>query len=146
VGLRACLAHKEPDVLGVDVHTSKESQERIAGGDLFLDLGVAGRHRLVHLPREGIFDVITGSNRHFGRGARDFFTLDVAGQMAIGDITRATIVVDVPEDASGNHLEEVAWRPEKVTFSIDGRDVFTRAFDPSPVVRFSAPLPLSFPN
>jgi hypothetical protein len=53
-------------------------------------------------------------NPHFQPGMTDFFTIDVAGQFMIGDITRAVI------EFEGGSADE-AWTPESVELSIDGR-------------------------
>jgi hypothetical protein len=61
-------------------------------------------------------------NPHLKPGSRDFFSIDVSGQMVIGDITQFTIQFD--RKLTG----EDEWKPLEVTLSIDGRDVFRRKF------------------
>jgi hypothetical protein len=125
-GLKACLAHSEPDVIGLSVRTSPTSAAVISG-EVLLDLGVAGQPKLRHLPMERSLPALMEEHPHFRPGTSDFFTIDLAGQIAIGDISHAQILFDQgPNDA--------AWRPEAVTLSIDGRDVLTRSFDTPPAV------------
>jgi hypothetical protein len=130
-GLKACFAHAEPDVLGLVVHTHLTSD--LLSREVFLDLG-DDRRKLRHL----LMRDLTGDlelNPHLQPGTRDFFTIDVAGQMQIGDITR--LLVDIGQDIGGS-----TWRPESVTFSIDGRDVHT--VDTLPEV--TSVLDLHFPT
>jgi hypothetical protein len=146
-GLRACLAHAEPDVLGLVVHTHKDSTplfslEELAQNlmlfadqnpgflaNLFLDLGAGKRWGLRHL--------VGRISPHFQPGTRDFFTIDVSGQISIGDITRTAIELR-------EVLSKGGWMPESITLSIDGRDVFHRRFDVPPKITHI--LPLDYPR
>jgi hypothetical protein len=102
-------------------------------GEVLLDLGVAGQPKLRHLPMEQSLIV----HPHFRPGTSDFFTIDFAGQIAIGDISHAQIQI-------GQGPNDAVWRPEAVTLSIDGRDVLTRSFDTPPAV--ARTLDLLFPE
>jgi hypothetical protein len=109
----------------------------VVKSEVFLDLGVGGRWKLKYLPPTFDFDKFETESSHFRPGARDFFTIDVAGQIVIGDITGMSIEIDQVEGGT-------EWRPEAITFSIDGRNVFERMFQTPPEVTHS--LPLAFPN
>ena len=124
VGLRACLAHAEPDVLGLTVRTHRTSDA--ITGEAFLNLGNAGRHKLRYLLMKDLQGDIE-LNPHFKADKPDFFTIDVAGQIAIGDITQAVI-----EFEGGSESEQ--WTPEIIEGSIDGRSAF-------PKLEFTIPLP-----
>lgn len=115
VGLRACAAHAEPDVISLIVRTHPSSD--VFSQDAFLDLGDAGRLRLRHLLNVDLSGDME-LNPHFQPGDRDFFTIDVAGQIKIGDITRAVIEFEGTSDAR--------WRPEDFELSIDGSVVAKR--------------------
>jgi hypothetical protein len=134
LGLKACLAQAEPDVIGLEVQTHPSSD--ILVNEVFLNLGAAGRWSLQHLETlklKGGPDL----HPHF-KGPHDLFTIDVAGQISIGDITRAVIEFD--EQNSGT------WLPEAVTLSIDGRDGFRRKFQAPLVKPVNNELPLQFPR
>ena len=77
------------------------------------------------------------ANPHFRPGTWDLFTIDVAGQIRIGDITRLAIEIETKGDGA-------SWMPKAVTLSIDGRDVFAETFTVSPEVTRS--LSLGFPK
>jgi hypothetical protein len=132
-GLRACLAHAEPDTLRVTVRTHPTSD--LISGEVFLDLGAGGRWPLRHLVMRELFGD-PEINPHFQPGREDVFTIDVAGQLRIGDITRAVIDIDEPSN-------DATWRPESVTLSVDGRAVKSIAFAAPPDVRR---LDLRFPG
>lgn len=135
MGVRACLAHAEPDVLRLAVRTNRASD--VFSREIFLNLGVGGRRplrQLLMIDLPGTLDL----NPHLHPGKTDLFTIDVAGQLYIGDITRMTIEIEQAANDSAR------WRPEELTLSIDGRDVFTETFtDPPEVVRN---LSLEFPR
>jgi hypothetical protein len=133
-GLSACLAHAEPDVLALSVRTNETSA--FFSPEVFLDLGAAGKWKLRHLimqDLQGDFEL----NPHFRPNTSDFFTIDVAGQIRIGDITR--FVIEIAHDV------DPPWRPEKVSFSIDGIDVMARTFS-SPATVVSRSMALKFPG
>ncbi len=134
-GVRSCIPHAEPDVLCLTVRTHVTSG--LLTSDVYLDLGAAGKRlKLRHLLTE---DLVGGLklNPHFKPGKTDVFTIDVAGQLRIGDITQ--LVIDI-----GKERKNAVWRPEAVTLSIDGREVHQHLFPSPPDV--SSTLDLQFPN
>jgi hypothetical protein len=124
-GFRACLAHAEPDVIGLRVKTNLLSDLLIQEG--FLHLGSAHKWHLGHLLEHDLGN--DKLNPHFRPGTTDFFTIDVAGQIKIGDITRATIEFGPPANDPDRTAETVQWNPGPVTLSIDGHDVVAVADD-----------------
>jgi hypothetical protein len=127
VGLKACLAHAEPVVIGLKVTTASTSD--LLAREAFLHLGFAHKWHLGHLLGEDLGD--TKLNPHFRRNTTDFFTIDVTRRpdsppVKIGDITRATIEFEEPTDETD---KSARWSPEEVTLSIDGHDVLTHTLE-----------------
>jgi hypothetical protein len=134
VGVKACLAHAHPDVLGLVVHTHPSSD--VFSCEVFLDLGAGGSWKLRHL----LMKDLTGDldlNPHFQPGTRDFFSIDVAGQISIGDITGLTLKMHQTGDRARWELEE------EVILSIDGCDVLNHTLASPQEV--SQSMALSFP-
>ena len=83
---------------------------------MFLDLGAGGRWKLRHLlMRDLVGDLEL--NPHLRPDTEDFFSIDVAGQLKIGDIIRLVVDIGQTSDAS-------TWHPESIAFSIDGKEVY----------------------
>lgn len=141
-GMRTCLAHAEPDVLGLAVRTHPTSDIFLC--EVFLNLGAASRWKLRHLLMMDLPLAAFPSlkvpilNPHLHPGTTDFFTIDVAGHFPIGDITRLAIEIEKADGAK--------WVPEEITLSIDGHDVFRKDFPERAEISTTRKLSLGFPE
>ena len=138
IGVKACLAHAEPDVLGLDVKTHLTSD--LIPREVFLNLGAGMRWNLRLLLKESLGSLKV--NPHLRPGKTDFFTIDVAGRISLGDITQA--VIEFEEELTGEE-----WMPEAITLSIDGREVLSRKYPTEPgkeLPRVTHTLDMGFPG